>query len=450
MREQIAQRILSRRRDRGALPSVRELAAELDASPRTVHLALRDLAAQGVVHALDRKGFFWGPPESIPGSSRENPEERFAARFLADLQRGAYHPWKSLPPRKALGQIYGVGGRSVRRVMAQLTERGILEHHGRDAFLASPSRKPPRTSVLVVARCDPSGAFLLDTEREIDFLKSVRRELAEQELGMVRIGYCEEDGGSFLDQAGRSLDPAQLRAPLLGAIVSTWLVTDPLRLLERLEPAKLPLSVWWEHSAEAFPRRRFRAGIAGFNLSFGESAGSAVGRYLSDRGLLEVAFVSPYHGNDWSPARLRGLKESLRACGGTVREFVAPDLHSPWDLQRRTGSEAGGRLLLERVLAGFLGDPSLSATPTWVMVNDLAATTMHRILRERGGPDPLLVGFDNSSDAERLGFDSFEFHTDGMVRQMLHHLANPKAELFAGAPIHEMIGRVVERVSKRG
>lgn len=445
MRESIAELVRSRRRERGALPSVRELAAEFGASPRTVHLALRDLSEQGVVHALDRKGFFWGASPSPGAPRKEGAEERFAARFLADLQRGAYHPWKALPPRKALGQIYGVGVRSVRNVVEQLAGRGILDVRGRDAFLASPAPKTRRTSVLVVVRCDRDGAFLLDTEREIDFLKSVRRELAEQELGMLRLGYCEEGRSRFLDRSGREVDPARLPGPLLGAIASTWLVDRPLRLLELLEPAKLPLSVWWEHPADAFPRRRFRPGVAGFNLSFGESAGSAVGRHLSSRGLLDAAFVSPYHGNDWSPARLRGLRESLHSCGGSVRAFVAPELHSPWDLRRRAGGDAGARLLLDRVLAGFLGDPALRAAPTWVMVNDEAATAMHRILREQGGPDPLLVGFDNSSDSERLGFDSFEFHTDGMVRQMLHHLANPGAELFAGSAIHEMIGRVVAR-----
>ena len=447
MRTIIEEQLRNRRREQGPLPSVRELASEFGAAPRTVHKALRHLAEEGLVHAIDRKGFFWGGSGQIERPRPETAEERFASHFLADLQQGVYHPWKALPPRKALGQIYGIGVRSVSRIVERLTERDILEARGRNVFLAAPSRKSPSTSVLVVVRCDSRGAFLLDTEREIDFLKSVRRELAEQDLGMVRVGYSEQEGGRFLDQGGREIDPSRLRTPLLGAIVSTWLVTDPLHLLERLEPLKLPLSVWWEHAVGTFPRRRFRAGLAGFNLSFGESAGTAVGRHLAARNRLDVAFISPYHGNDWSPARLHGLKESILPCGGSVREFVAPEIHSPWDLQKRSGGKAGMQRMLDRILLDFLGNRDLLARPTWVMVNDLAATAMHRLLRKRGGPEPLLIGFDNSSDSERLGFDSFEFHTDGMVRQMLHHLANPKAELFSGTPIHEMIGRVVVRSS---
>jgi len=98
-------------------------------------------------------------------------------------------------------------------------------------------------------------------------------------------------------------------------------------------------------------------------------------------------------------------------------------------------------------LAGFLADPCLRALPTWVMVNDLAAVGMHGLLRAHPDLSPRLIGFDNSSDSERLGFDSFEFHTDGMVRQMLHHISHPGAVLFAGDPVHEMMGRLVVRSS---
>ncbi len=448
MQDHIASHMRGRRRDSGPLPSIRELALEFGASPRTVHLALRRLVGEGVVHVVPRKGFFWGASVPSEPARSETTEELFAARFLADLRQGGYHPWKALPGRKALAELYGVGVRSAGRVVDRLIVRDVLERRGREVFFSAPSRTPLRTSVLVVIRCDARGAFLLDTEREVDFLKSLRRELAERELGMVRVGYFQDED-RFLDQSGRELELARLRSPLLGAIVSTWLVSDPMALLRRLESLKLPLSVWWEHPADQFPSKRFRAGLAGFNLSFTESAGSAVGRHLAALGRLDAAFVSPYHGNDWSSARLSGLKGVLHARGGVVREFVAAEIHSPWDLHRRSGGGADSQKAMDRILLGFLSEPELLECPTWVMVNDLAATAMHRLLQERGGPEPLLVGFDNSSDSERLGFDSFEFHTEGMVRQMLHHLANPKAELFTKEPIHEMIGRLVVRAPDR-
>lgn len=445
MRATIEELLRKRRRDEGPLPSIRELAREFDAAPLTIHKALRRLAAEGLVHAFDRKGYFWGERERPGLRTREPADERFASRFLADLRQGAYHPWKELPPRKALGQVYGVGQRSVGRILARLAERGILETRGRKIFPAARSGNAPGSSVLLIVRCDERGEILLDSERITDFIKALRRELAERDLGMIRLGYCERGGGRFLDPSGREIHPARLRGPLLGAILSTWLLQDPMGLLTRLERLGLPVSVWWEHPAEAFPRRRFRGGLAGFNLSFGASAGTEVGRHLASQGRLDVAFLSPFHGNEWSPARLRGLKESLSLWGGRVLECVDASVISAWHLERKAGSHAGMRRELDRILLRFLADPRLPPIPTWVMANDHAAVAMHALLRKRGGPSPHLIGFDNTSDSERLGFDSFEFHTDGMVRLMLLHLANPKAELFTAAPLREMIGRFVRR-----
>lgn len=131
--------------------------------------------------------------------------------------------------------------------------------------------------------------------------------------------------------------------------------------------------------------------------------------------------------------------------GGRVQEFVDGSVISAWHLERKAGGPSAMRRQLDKFLSHCLEDERLAALPTWVMVNDLAAAAMHRLLRQRRRPMPRLVGFDNTSVSERLGFDSFEFHTDGMVKQMLHHLTHPKAELFASEPLREMIGRVVRR-----
>lgn len=442
MREHIENSLRNRRRDHGALPSVRELSLEFGASPQTVHKALRRLAAEGVVHAMARKGHFWGAQESLSRPSPpEPPEERFRNRFHSDLRQGAYHPWKELPGRTALSQVYGVGVRCAGRVLEELTAQGILQRRGR-AFFPAPAapHRATSTSVLAVVRCDERGELLLETEREIDFLKAVRRELSERGLGLRVLGYCSGVAGRLLERDGTEFEAARAREPLLGVIASTWLVPDPAGMLDRLARLRLPLSVWWEHSAADFPHRRFPAGLAGFNLSFGESAGTAVARHLAAGGCRDVAYLSPFHLNDWSPARLRGLRAHLEACGGTVREFVDVRWSSPWELLRQ-----GGTRRLELVLRGFLDDPRLAGIPTWVMANDQAAAAMHRLLRDRTAPGPRLVGFDNTSDSERLGFDSFEFHTEGMVRLMLHHLERPGAGIFAKPGLQEMIGRLVAR-----
>jgi DNA-binding transcriptional ArsR family regulator len=433
------------RKESGALPSIRELAHRIGAAPLTVQRALRRLAQEGAVHAMDRKGYFWGPEPLGTHSNLSSQEERFTSRFLGDLQSGAYHPWKELPTPMALGELYGVSGRHVGRMLEPFSQRGLIVKRGRKFFPSRSGPKAPGTSVLVIVRCDERGEILLDTEREIDFIKSVRRELDEREMGMVRIGYSEKSGGRFLNASGQEVRLENLVQPILGAILSTWLLEDPVRLLQRLEKKAWPLSVWWEHSVETFPKHKFKAGLAGFNLSFGASAGTSVGMHLATLDKLEVAFISPFHGNDWSPARLRGLKESLAPYGGKVQAFVDPTVVSGWHLERKMGNASAMRRFVDAFLSRFLDDPFLSAIPTWVLVNDFTAAAMLHLLRRRKRAIPHLVGFDNTSVSERLGFDSFAFHTDGMVRQMLHHILHPKAQLFASEPLQEMMGRLVVR-----
>lgn len=441
MRSRIVEVLRKRRRERGALPSVRELAREFDASPQTVHKALQELQQEGLVHAIDRKGFYWGSGlAEQTGTSTEGVEERFRIRFHSDLRQGTYHSWKELPTRQALAQVYGVGSRCVGRILRDLSERGLLVKRGRHYFPAPSIGKRGDTHVLVVIRCDARGVLLLDTEREIEFLRAVRRELSERGLEFLSLGYCGEGSGRFLNRSGIEVDPTRMPEPLLGVIVSTWLVLDPVRLVNRLARLRLPISAWWEHPSRLFPRGHFPFGFAGFNLSFGASAGSAMGRYLANLGRLEIAYISPYHDNEWSRARLQGLREHILTCGGSVREFLDSDMHSPSDLLHKGGQEA-----LKRKLTDLLKDSGLTETQTWVFANDTAAAAMHKILRDRKDLRPLLTGFDNTSDSECLGFDSFEFHNDGMVRLMLHHLTHPKAEIFSRRELHEMMGRMVVR-----
>jgi hypothetical protein len=83
--------------------------------------------------------------------------------------------------------------------------------------------------------------------------------------------------------------------------------------------------------------------------------------------------------------------------------------------------------------------------PVWVAVNDHTAVRILELLRRQGKARPRLVSFDNSTASDAHQFDSFEFHTEGMVRQMLYHVLHPGAPLFKGGGLHEMVGRLVLR-----
>lgn len=449
MRETIRQALMERREEGGALPSIRDLARLFGASPQTVHKVVGDLAREGVLHVMPRKGVFWGPrPETTQERIFRIPvQQDIRERLLADLRQGVFHPHRELPSRKELARIYGTSTKKIGSILEHCVGAGFLVRRGR-SFLPPPALvRLSQGVLLVVVRCDAAARILLESEREVDFLKSVRREALEHDLRVLVVGYHERPGGgALLDPRGMPFSVRHVPGVLVGCIVSTWLVRRPRVLLSTLRGASVPIAVWWEHPRAEFPTRGpGGAPIAGFDLSFGNSPGIAVGRRLVAEGFREAAFLSPYHDNDWSRARLRGLREAFRPEGGVVHEFVDERFQSHWHLEQESGSGAGARRILRRSLAASLDDPRLGRIPAWVVVNDAAAVEVLELLRERGRDRPRLVSFDSTSASESLRFDSFEFHTDGMVRRMFHHVFHPDDRATAREPVVEMVGRLVLR-----
>lgn len=209
---------------------------------------------------------------------------------------------------------------------------------------------------------------------------------------------------------------------------------------------RVPISVWWEHPPREFPRGgSSRAPVLGFNISFGPSSGVVVGRHLRARGVGPIAFISPFHGGDWSQARLDGLREGLRGSDLEIAPFLDETRSSAWEHHQAEGGVTAGEEKIRAILAGFLDRMDLERHPVWVAVNDHTAVLLLDLLRERARPRPYIVSFDNSSISDAHQIDSFEFHTEGMVRQMLYHVLHPKARLFRNGGLHEMVGRLVLR-----
>lgn len=444
----LSERLLGERKPDGvALPSIRALAAHFGVSPLTIHRALRMLQADGRVHPVARKGFFWGREPVVVAGFPRRPDAlgRARERLVSDLRCGVFHPHRELPSRLALSQIYGIAPGRVGILLAELAEQGILLHRGRGFALPPPPGRVEEGTVLVASRCDASGTLLLETERQTDFVKAVHREGRERGLRIVVLGWCQEVGdGVFLDQDGGEVDAASLPGLLLGCLASTWLVHDPRALLRKLRALRVPISVWWEHPPGEFPRgRSMRSPLVGFDISFGTSSGAVVGRHLRSRECGSIAFVSPFHGGSWSRARLEGVREGLR--GTPVAEFVDDTRTSAWEHHQAEGGLAEGERRIRRILAGFLDRMDPGNLPALVAVNDHTAVVLLDLLRERRLPRPYLVSFDNSSISDARQIDSFEFHTDGMVRQMLYHVLHPQARLFRDGGLHEMVGRLVLR-----
>jgi DNA-binding transcriptional regulator YhcF (GntR family) len=449
--EFLAQELLRHRGPDGTpLPTVRSLALQLDRSPQTVQKALRILKAQGEIHSLPRKGCYWGAAPKIPALPTARPIDPVAKareRLLSDLRCGAYHPHRELPPHQSLAQIYGVSPRRIGQLLEGFVETGILERRGRFHALAQPTSHPSHGTILLVSRCDAHGKLLFDTERETDFMKSVHREGREQNLRIVVAGWHEEaKGGRFLDQQGQELRPEHLPGVLLGTIASTWLVLEPMCLLERLWRLHRPVSVWWEHPKDRFPAPHLhRPSTVGFNLSFGPAPGITVGHHLRALGHRDIAFLSPFHASEWSQMRLTGLLEGLKDGAATVEAFTDARFESAWHYRQAAGDDLAGEAMIRQVLQDMLEKAGVRHIPCWVAVNDHVAAIVLDMLRKRGWSRPHLVSFDNSSLCDAFQIDAFEFHTEGMVRQMIYHILQPGADLFRHGGLHEMVGRLALR-----
>jgi DNA-binding transcriptional regulator YhcF (GntR family) len=455
------------RKPHGPLPSIRNLARHFGVSVNTVQRALRTLSARAVAYGMPGKGYYWGkgpaPAPPLPHPKPDGPG-RIAEALKAELRAGALDPFSTLPAQKALADRYRVSARTLRKALAALEADGVLDRQGRTyRFRAGPAGAPG-SFVILITRCDISGRLLLDSERELDFLKAAYTETRALRLELKVIGFGPE--GKLLDRQGRAVPPTLGGGPVLGFLVSTWLIQDVHGILARLRPYHLPISVWWEHSPETLSRTRFPRNVVFFNLSFGERPGAIIAETLLGLGHTQILFLSPFHDSAWSRQRLEGLRNRILKAPGARVIAVTDDTHaSPWSFQEEAWKalrarnrtlaldhpkvmRRKSRNLARRVRNMLAGSPTAAEASAWVCVNDEVAEIVSAIIKTRKGkaqakrPEPYLISFDNSAASYRLGLDSFAFDSAAMAREMLFHLTRPAASVFPHRGLIELNGRV--------
>lgn len=454
------------RKPHARLPSIRALARHFGVSVNTVQRALRTLSARGEAYGQPGKGYFWGngpAPVPVPPEPKAAGPERIAGVLKGELRSGALDPFSPLPARKALADRYRVSTRTLRKALMALEADRVLERHGR-TYRFRPGLPAGRGSVVVaVTRCDASGRLLLESERELDFLKAAYREARALGLDLKVIGFGP--GGRLLDRQGKPAPAVPRGRASLGFLVSTWLVPDVRGILALLGPSRLPISIWWEHSRELLAKTRIPRNAVFFNLSFGERPGALVAETLLALGHTQVLFLSPFHASAWSRQRLEGLRNRIhKAPGGRVVAVTDETHASPWSFQEEAWKElrAGQAGLaaddpkvmrrktrnLSRRVEGMLAAAAPRGVTAWVCVNDEVAEIASARLRARSdaardrGPEPYLISFDNSAASYRLGIDSFAFDAGAMVREMLFHLTRPSAGVFPDRGAIDLEGRV--------
>ncbi len=177
------------------LPSVRTVARQTNAVPRTVQKAMHVLAREGCVTIVSRGGAVVtgasvrehaAPNGGMAGSGIvEADRGELRSRILADIASGRYAPGELLPPCKQLRHEYGCSYASLRRALAVLTDEQVLSRQMRRYRLFRTSSRSANAFIcLVRARNDVATLPV----RHLGILRDLLRAATERSLGISHCG----------------------------------------------------------------------------------------------------------------------------------------------------------------------------------------------------------------------------------------------------------------------
>ena len=425
-------------RDGEKMPSVRKMAEQLKLSVNTVHRVYKLLAQENIIQLVHGKGCFWGSAPVFDVQPEENVYSVVERLFQNDLDSGVLNAFDELPSCKELSNRYNVSPYIVKKFLMQKSVQGILRHVGHRFFFSEGRPVEKSNYVLFIHRSDEFGRLKIESERESDVFRMFAQIAAEQKLAVKFIGYHEASNQFYLSNGECYTIKNELHC--LGVFLSTWLVYDATKLFAHFASFKNPISVWWEYAPDMVPvSARNRKKWAFYNVAFGKEAGVIVGRYLKNKNVGKVHYLSPYHASFWSKARLQGLQES----GVEVVPLVDERYASPFDLMDAAENQGVERQeFLNNILESLLKSATLDK---FVCSNDWVAASLIDYARAKKMPTPYVVGFDDTIESYRYVFDSFAFNVGTMVKEAIYHIVAPIIYAEQRRQMQTPLGRVVEK-----
>lgn len=423
------------------LPSVRALSARWSLSPNTAQGVLREARARGWIETRPGGGSWAAGRMPLPLSPRvRRGAETLAGELREAIRSGRWAGGESLPPPKDMAAQQGVHPATVRKAFARLAGEGRLERRGRAWLVARPRHRTAGKPVLLcLGAKDPEGGLRINSDREWEFWREIQSEATRNGLH-PEVHPWE---GSLPHPGTRPV----------GAVVSTWHLPDPGPLLSALHRARLPAAVWLENPILSPARLPASPWLGFHDMAYGRESGAVLGRHPSVQRHLRIAWVSPFHGAEWSRNRLEGLRRSLPE-GAILHEALGPWV-SEWDFQEAVWQDPavwrrvrldgvgrpGGAADLVRPLMEAIGrdrlfgrfapalDAALASGSTlWVAASDLVALGCLDWLAARGvrvPEDIALAGFDDTREALRHGMTSVRFDAQAMARAMVRQVLSP-------------------------
>ncbi len=486
------------------LPTRAGIVATLALPDHAVRRVLRTLEQGGILRMSRRSGIWLEPAGLTPdaferarallGAATAQAWERVSERLIEDIRVGILTPGQPLPPYKSLCMRFDANYRTVRRALADLEEKQLIERHRRGFRVRRAD--PRRSSGTIVFIAQARGPLTLanHTVNAPTFWETFEQECVRLNLRSEAFGY--DRGGNlrrWQDPAVYTVADIMRRYPVLGFMVWAHNMKRGrfTELMSELRATGKPVSVLQESRAltpdAMAPLCGSSSRAAIFPLAVDRHPGEAVARFLCDKGHRSVALFSfhhPVHAN-----RAAGIRELFRAVGARLHEYwidfpdryrkllhdeYAPDNAPYVKADREIGAldEKLGqwfqeythteRSFIEKALIREFAFTRLrpcfeqaradSSITAWVGSNDIAALAALRFLHERAVDIPgeiSVIGFDNLHESFARSLSSFDFNSRAATLAMVKHIVDPPAGRGGPARIHYTPGFVVERASTR-
>lgn len=385
------------------------------------------------------------------------PDRRNLAvtRLREALRAGRLRPGALLRTGVADAAAWGTSHPTFRAALRELERTGELEAAPRGFRVPHPILRGASTRVLWLAACGDDGTIAGESERETRLRRHL--DLACRRDGLhLRVVGIDPRSRAFVEGSAPADLPSILK-DAFGVVLCPWRMgPEGLDLAERLCRTQLPAALWAEGGIQGLSLSGGRARVFD-NGHIGEP-GRAVGVHLRGLGHERIAFLSVFHGTDWSRRRLEGLRSAVEPAGSIVPLVadglihplhppeLAPDILAP--IRSMLGARArilGQHLaeisslyglllrddrllrLLEPSFEAALADTSITA---WVCSNDAQALLAMHWLHEKGATVPgriSIAGFDDSNRGQDLGLTSWSFSEFDLAEAMVRHLVSPGA-----------------------
>lgn len=437
LHEEIKKQLVKLQHSEGQkLPSVRKMAAKLDVSIGSIVKAYAKLEKEGLIKSYPNKGFYWGKLPPFADIKKIPETSTLESKFQNDLETGFLKRFSTLPSLKELAIHYKTSLYHLRNFLKTKTSQGILQKSGVRYYFSEEKKVSQGNFILFVHRSDSKGHFFIDSEREQEVFRIVTQVAQEKKISLHYVGYYEAED-KLIGKNGEEVTPGT-STWCIGAFLSTWLISNPAILFSHFSKSKYPISVWWENSKEALLKfTRVREKWAYFDVAFNKNAGFIVGEHLKKKGISKINYLSPFHDSDWSKKREDGLKQA----GLEVNPLVDTKIFSPFDLTQKAQKKGiPANDYLKRAITGLL---SQAKDVPFVCANDWTAAVLIELYEERNEKIPYIIGFDNTSESYRYGFDSFAFNVEAMVTEALYHIISPTTYAILRKQIQTPLGAVI-------